>query len=174
MVNEKEKYMKKFILVLSITLAIVSSAYAQNKQDVYVGGALGVMAVPDGADAGIGLALKAGFGLEGVLQHLAAEVEIQKSIMNPEYGGVDVDILTLAGYAVYNIAIPSSQITLKPKFGVILPNLGDDESVNSRNYGFSSGLDVVLKISNEMNGYIGYTNLGENINTYNVGVEFHF
>jgi len=166
--------MKKFMLVLIVALSIVSGAYAQNKQDVYVGGALGIMAVPDGADAGVGLAVKVGFGLESVLEHLAAEVEIQKSIMNPEYGRVDVDILTLAGYAVYNINIPSSQITLKPKFGIILPNLGDDESVNSRNYGFSSGLDVVLKISNEMNGYVGYTNLGENVNTYNVGIELHF
>ncbi len=166
--------MKKFILVLLVLISTTGVLSAQVKQDLYAGAALGFMAVPDGADTGLGLALKVGTALDDVLENLAAEVEIQKSIINPEYGSRDVDILTLAGYAVYNIKIPSSEFTVKPKFGVILPNLGDDESVNSRNYGFSSGLDVVLKISNDMHGYVGYTNLGENVNTYNVGIELHF
>ncbi len=166
--------MKKLIFVLLMLLSIAGTTYAQEKQGVYVGAGLGMMAVPKDADAGIGLALKVGFSLQSILKNLAAEVEIQKSLMNPKYGGKEYDITTFAGYAVYNIDIPSSDFTIKPKFGIILPNLGDEESVNSRNYGFSSGLDVALKISDEMKLYVGYTNLGENVNTYNVGVELHF
>ena len=118
--------------------------------------------------------MKAGIDLDDVLQNLGAQVEIQKSILNPEYGNNDNNVLTLAGYAVYNIAIPSTEITVRPRFGIIIPNLGDDNSVNSRNYGLSSGLDVTYNIADNLRVCAGYTNLGESINTYIIGAEFHF
>lgn len=166
--------MKKIILVLFVLGLFANSAMAGMKESIYVGGGLSYMAVPDYGDAGIGLSIKAGIDLDGVLENFGAQIEIQKSIMDPEYGNIDVNILTLAGYATYNIVIPSTKICVRPRFGFILPNLGDDESVNSRNYGFSSGLDVTYKIASNLKVYGGFTNLGEAVNTYIIGAEFHF
>ena len=166
--------MKKMILVLVALGLLSSSAFASMKDSIYVGGGLGLMAVPDYGDAGIGLALRGGIDLDDVMPNLGAQVEIQKSIIDPDYGNWDTNILTLAAYATYNIEIPSSDITVRPKFGFIFPNLGDDNSVNSRNYGFSSGFDVTYPIQDNLKVYGGYINLGEMVNTYSVGAEFHF
>ncbi|MBU1659832.1 hypothetical protein KKG72_12405 [bacterium] len=168
--------MKKIILILFLFCLAGSSVWAEERlQSAYFGVAIGVMAVPENVDAGMGLALKGGVDLNNVLQNLGAEVELQKSIIDPEYGrSNDVNIVSLAAYATYDINIPSSKFAIRPRFGIILPNLGDKDSVNSRNYGFSSGLDVSFKVSDELKLYGGYTNLGENVNTYLAGIEIHF
>jgi|GEM_PF-2211397 hypothetical protein len=172
--------MKKIILALSMLGLLVSSAYAEGKKSVYMGVGFGVMAVPEESDAGVGISVKGGMELDNILKNLGMELELQKSIVDPDYhyyyhhNDTNVNILTLAVYATYDIIIPSSAATLRPRFGIILPNLGDTKSVNTRNYGLSSGLDITYKVSQKVKIYTGYTNLGENVNTYLVGMEYHF
>lgn len=157
-----------------MVVAVSSSAIAKNQNHWYVGTGIGVLATVKDATSGLGLALKGGVTLDSVLPNLGAEVEFNKSLVNPEYGSIQEDVATLAGYFTYNIALGNSPISVRPKFGVILPNLGDAQSVNSRNLGFSTGVAGVLTINKNLNAYLDYTNLGEKINNYSVGVEFHF
>ncbi|MBU0720679.1 porin family protein [bacterium] len=169
--------MKKIILSLCMFALTASGVFAEDNRTSYLGVGLGIMAVPDydGTRSGIGLNLKGGVALDEVLQNLGVELELQNSIIDPELGrSRDVDVLSLGVYGTYDIKIPSTDMALRPRFGIILPNLGDEKSVNTRNYGFSSGLDVTFRISQEMKVYAGYTNLGENINSYLAGIEFHF
>ncbi len=141
----------------------------------YAGGGLAYESVPDwnGASSGVGIVLRGGMNLDMVLEGFGAEVELTKSVIDPEYGTDDQNIVTLAGYAVYSINITKDWY-VKPRFGIILPNLGDDESVNSRDIGFTSGIGGGYRIMDNLSLYIDYTILGEYVTNWGTGVEYHF
>lgn len=141
-------------------------------QEAHVGAGLGILAVPDGADAGIGLTLKGGVALDSVLQGMGLQVELNKSLIDPEYGPFDQDVTTLGAYTTYEIPLPNSQMALRPRFGVILPNLGDD--VDSRDFILSSGFGAIYKVDAKMNLYVDYTVLGDSVNNYSAGLEIKF
>ena len=76
----------------------------------YAGGGLAYESVPDwnGASSGVGIVLRGGMNLDMVLEGFGAEVELTKSVIDPEYNwyyGNDINVLTLATYAVYSINI---------------------------------------------------------------------
>ena len=171
--------MKKIVAALSALLLASTLFAAEDKSElsgVYVGVGLAVQAVPDKWDEnGIGLVVKGGVALPQVLENLGAEVEMTTSLSDPEdRNGHDVSILTLAGYMTYDIHIPDSSFFIRPRAGFILPNLGDSKSVNSRNFGLSTGIAGVIALNKQLNAYVDYTNLGENINNYTVGLELKF
>lgn len=171
--------MKKMVALLSAF--IVSTTLLVAKDDmglsgVYGGVGLAIQAVPDGWDEhGIGLVLKGGMALPRLLDDLGAEVELTTSISDPQYvNGADVSILTLAGYMTYTIEIPGTQFAVRPRAGIILPNLGDSDSVNSRSLGLTTGIAGLITLNEQLDAYVDYTNLGENINNYTVGIELKF
>lgn len=166
--------MKRSLKMMGASLILATSMFAQQQSGLYVGAGLGVEAAPKDFDSGLGLALKGGIHLDQVLANLGAEVELNKSLSDPSFGPVKIDVLTLAGYMTYTIKFPNSPLSVRPKFGVILPNLGDSKSVNSRDFGLSTGIAGVLQINKNLNAYLDYTNMGEVINNYSVGVEFNF
>ncbi|MEA3373680.1 MAG: outer membrane beta-barrel protein [Campylobacterota bacterium] len=171
--------MKKIVtavLTLLLTSSLINAEESNELSGFYVGAGLAIHAVPnDWDDNGLGLVLKGGAALPQVLNNLGMEVELTTSLSDPEtHNGHDVSILTLAGYMTYNIRFPDSHIFVRPRAGFILPNLGDTKSVNSRNFGISTGIAAVVELNKQMNVYGDYTNLGENINNYTVGVELKF
>jgi hypothetical protein len=163
-----------------LAAAVLSSSLMATEVGFYAGGGLALEAVPDYGDwkMGSGLVLRGGLTLDAVLKNFAAEVELTKSIIDPKVdfkngtGTDNVNVATLAVYAVYRIPIVD-KFYIKPRFGLILPNLGDDV-VNSRDVTFSSGIGAGYTIIDHMDIYMDYTVLGESITNYGAGIEWHF
>jgi hypothetical protein len=84
----------------------------------------------------------------------------------------DIDVLTLGTYATFDINIPSSKVTLRPKIGAIFPNMNDD--IDSRDFILSSGFGMTYAIESNVRLYADYTVLGESISNYSAGLEFKF
>ena len=160
--------MKKVLgLVLSLFMATALSADVK----AYIGGGFGFMATPDvsGAENGVGLTLKAGAkGFVDAMPGMGALIELNKSLS----GLNDGDVLTFAAYASYDIEIPNSIFAIRPKFGLILPNSGDE--VNSRDLTFSSGIGATMSLNDQIDLYVDYAVLGEAVTNYSLGVEFTF
>lgn len=159
-------------------LAVLASvSYAQGAastdQGLYAGAGFGMMQTIKEGDAGLGLSLRAGKGLDSVLKGLGIQFELNRSFADPETrSGRDIDVTTFATYATFDIDIPRSKVTLRPKIGLILPNLRDD--INSRNLGFSSGFGMTYTLEQNVRLYVDYTVLAELVNNYTVGFEVKF
>jgi len=162
------------IVIFMALLVLTVEGYAQKIKRSYIGSGVGVLATPKGTDAGVGIAIKGGLYLDQILDNLGAEMELNFSVKNPEVNASKIAIITFGTYLTYDIKFKNSPISVRPKFGFVLPNLGDSNSVNSRNFALSSGIAAVLKIDDDLNVYIDYTNLGESVNNYSAGVEFRF
>ncbi len=174
--KSKGETMKKILIVLAIlTSTIYAEESVEADQGLYAGAGLGIMATDDNGDAGLGLSLRAGVKLDKALKGFGLQVELNKSLVDPERGrnnNNDIDVMTLATYATFDIAIPDSKVTLRPKIGAILPNLNDD--IDSRSLILSSGFGMTYKIEKNVRLYADYTVLGEKISNYAAGVEVSF
>lgn len=180
--------MKKFTSALLAT-AVLSSGAMATEVGFYAGGGLALEAVPKNElDWKMGLAavVRGGMTLDAVLEGFGAEVELTKSVIDPKVnytidpGNEKFNVTTLATYAVYRIPV-TDIIYVKPRFGIIFPNLGgaeyagtNDNVVNSRDVTFSSGIGGGITIMQHLDAYIDYTVIGESITNYGAGVEFHF
>ena len=168
-----------------LATAVLSSAVMATEVGFYAGGGLALEAVPNYGDwkMGLGVVLRGGMTLDSVLENFGAEVELTKSIVDPKvsYTGVNdkVNVTTLAAYAVYRIPV-TKKIYVKPRFGIIFPNLGGAETssgdniVNSRDVTFSSGIGGGFTVMDHLDIYVDYTVLGESVTNYGAGVEYHF
>lgn len=169
--------MKKLTKALFAT-AILSSGVAATEVGFYAGGGLALEAVPDIKDLkmGLGAVVRGGMTLDTVLENFAVEGELTKSLIDPRFDNPGKDeefnVTTLAAYAVYRIPV-ADKFYVKPRFGVIFPNLGDDW-VNSRDVTFSSGIGAGFTVLTHLDVYIDYTVLGEFVTNYGAGVEYHF
>jgi opacity protein-like surface antigen len=166
--------MKKLLLTLAI---LTSMSYAQEtdtvNQGLYVGAGLGILATDDKGSAGIGLSLKAGVSLDETLKGFGLQLELNKSISDPENANhKDIDLMTMAAYTTFDITIPNSKVALRPRIGVILPNLKDD--IDSRDVILSSGFGMTYALQDNMRLYADYTVLGESISNYSAGLEIKF
>jgi len=181
--------MKKLTSALLATV-VLSSGAAATEVGFYAGGGVAFEAVPKNSqnwEMGLGLVLRGGMTLDAVLEGFGAEVELTKSIVDPkvDYKGANngrdkINVTTLATYAVYRIPV-TNEIYVKPRFGLIFPNLGgaetewsNDAIVNSRDVTFSSGIGAGFTVMDHLDVYIDYTVIGENITNYGAGVEYHF
>ena len=168
--------MKKILITLAVLASIVCAEDSvADDQGLYAGAGIGIMATDDDGDAGIGLSLRAGVKLDNALKGFGLQVELNKSLVDPERGrhnNNDIDVMTLATYATFDIAIPDSKVTLRPKIGAILPNLNDD--IDSRDLILSSGFGLTYQIEKSVRLYADYTVLGEKISNYAAGVEVTF
>ena len=179
--------MKKLIHSLLAT-AFLSSSMMATEVGFYAGGGLAFEAVPKNSqdwEMGLAVVLRGGMTLDALMEGFGAEVELTKSVVDPKvnYKGDPsrdrVNVTTLATYAVYRIPV-TKEIYVKPRFGVIFPNLGGAESwgndniVNSRDITFSSGIGGGFTLMDNFDVYVDYTVIGENITNYGVGAEYHF
>ena len=179
--------MKKLTSALLAT-AVLSSGAMATEVGFYAGGGLALQAVPNYPDweMGLGAVVRGGMTLDAVLEGFGAEVELTKSLVDPKAnytvdpGNEKINVTTLASYAVYRIPV-TDIIYVKPRFGIIFPNLGGAEYagsgenvVNSRDVTFSSGIGGGITIMKHLDAYIDYTVIGESITNYGAGVEFHF
>lgn len=183
----KEMRMKKFTKAL-LTTAILSSSVMATEVGFYAGGGLAFEAVPDDSrnwKMGLAVVLRGGMTLDVVLENLAIELELTKSVVDSKVnykGNADrdnVNVTTLATYAVYRIPV-GNKFYVKPRFGIIFPNLGGaeygngDNIVNSRDITFSSGIGGAYSVLDSLDIYVDYTVIGESITNYGAGVEYHF
>jgi len=173
--------MKKFTKALLAT-ALMTNTMMAAEVGFYAGGGLAFEAVPKHSDLkmGLGVVLRGGMTLDSVLEGFATEVEFTKSVIDPKYFGEKINIATLAAYAVYRIPI-TDKIYVKPRFGIIFPNLGGEEYpfssdpiVNSRDVTFSSGIGGGFTVMDHLDVYVDYTVIGEFTTNYAAGVEYHF
>lgn len=171
-----------------LATALLSSAAMATEVGFYAGGGLAFEAVPNYGDweMGLGVVLRGGMTLDTVMENFGAEVELTKSVVDPKLnykgdaGRDKVNVTTLAAYAVYRIPV-TSKIYVKPRFGIIFPNLGgaeyegtSDSIVNSRDITFSSGIGGGFTVLDHLDIYVDYTVIGESITNYGAGVEYHF
>ena len=169
--------MKKSLLFAAlITSAASFGACPQGSScsSLYVGAGLGIEAVPSTYDAsGTGLSLKVGTHLDSFLPKLGAEVEYTKSVVAIKRSSrEDVNVQTVAAYLTYDITFPRSPMFVRPRIGFMLPNSGD--KINSTDFGLSAGADVGVMLNKHVNAYVGYTNMGETVNDYILGLEYKF
>ena len=179
--------MKKLTNALLATV-VLSSGVMAAEVGFYAGGGLAFEAVPNNSqdwEMGMGVVLRGGMTLDAVLENFAVEVELTKSLADPKvnYKGNEsrdkVNVTTLATYAVYRIPV-TDKIYVKPRFGIIFPNLGGaeywngDNVVNSRDVTFSSGIGGGFTVMDHLDVYVDYTVIGESITNYGAGVEYHF
>ena len=166
--------MKKLTKALLATVLITNAVVAA-EVGFYAGGGIAFEAVPKHHDFGMGIVLRGGMTLDSVLDNFAVEAEFTKSLLDPKYdygfGNEKINVTTLATYAVYRIPI-TDKIYVKPRFGLIFPNLGDD--TNSRDVTFSSGIGGGFTVMEHLDVYVDYTVIGEGITNYAAGVEYHF
>ncbi len=179
--------MKKLTTALLAT-AVLSSGVMATEVGFYAGGGAAFQAVPSNSQdwkMGLGAVVRGGMTFDGLLENFAAEVELTKSVIDPEVsydivpGRDKVNVMTLATYAVYRIPV-GGKFYVKPRFGFIFPNLGGteywngDSVVNSRDITFSSGIGGGFSVLESLDIYIDYTVIGESITNYGAGVEYHF
>ncbi len=180
--------MKKWLYTLLAT-SLLSTNVIATEVGFYAGGGMAFEAVPKNSqdwEMGLGLVLRGGMTLDALMEGFAAEIEMTKSLVDPkvDYKGNDdrdrINVTTLATYAVYRIPV-TKLIYVKPRFGVIFPNLGgaeidytNDSIVNSRNITFSSGIGAGYTVMDHLDIYVDYTVIGENITNYAAGAEYHF
>ncbi len=141
---------------------------------VYVGAGVGIEAVPTQYESsGIAMSLKVGSKLDYLLPKLGGEIEYTKSLIQVKSSVTNkVDVATLGAYFTYEINFKNSPIFVRPRLGIMLPNTGD--KINSTDFGLSSGADLGVSLSKRANAYLGYTNMGETINNYILGIEYRF
>lgn len=165
--------MKKIISVAA-ALLLSSSLYAQQQgiNGFYVGGGIGIEAMPKDVDNGVGLAVKGGLELDSVLKNLGVEAELSTSLISPEINNYKIDITTLGVYGTYTIRVPRSAFKIRPKFGVIFPNLADD--INSRDIAISGGLAGMYTLNSQLDLYVEYVNTSEAMNNYMIGLALNF
>ena len=179
--------MKKLTTALLAT-AVLSSGVMATEVGFYAGGGVAFEAVPSNSQdwkMGLAAVFRGGMTFDGLLENFAAEVELTKSVIDPEVdytgtvGGDKVNVTTFATYAVYRIPV-AGKFYVKPRFGLIFPNLGGaeywngDSVVNSRDVTFSSGIGGGFSVMEHLDVYIDYTVIGESITNYGAGVEYHF
>jgi hypothetical protein len=176
--KSKGDKMKKLLLAFVATIALTSGASAaaqgSDKIGIYAGVGMGIEVPPKDWDVGVGLVLKGGYHLDMLLKNFSVEAELGKSIVDPERPGSnnDINVLTLGAYAAYNIEIPNSPFVVRPRFGFVVPNLGDD--IHSYDVSVSSGVAGLVEVTDFLDIFVDYTLVSETISTFSGGVEFKF
>jgi len=167
---QEGKIMKKFTqsLLMASLLSVGASAA---EVGFYAGGGIALEMVPKDVDMGAALVIRGGMTLDSVFENFAVEAELSKSIVDPKYVSIKQNVTTFATYAVYRIDI-NEKIYVKPRFGLALPNVGDD--TNSRNIAFSAGVGGAYTVMDHMDVYVDYTIISEGISNFGGGVEWHF
>ncbi len=160
-------------LMMALTLSL-SGAEQSALGSVYVGAGVGLEAVPSGyVSSGTAMSLKVGSKLDSFLPQLSGEIEYTKSLIQPKSSPTNkIDVATLGAYFTYDINFKNSPLFVRPRLGILLPNMGN--KINSRDLAISAGSDFGVLLSKRTSAYLGYTNMGETINNYIVAFQYRF
>ena len=109
------------------------------------------------------------FGIEIEANPMRADLKDEDN----NYYHSDRDMgLTLASYIVYNFEIPETEFTIRPKAGIVFPNLGDNVYHDSSSLGY--GLNVIYNFKEDLGLYVGYGSFGTSVHQYSAGIEVLF
>ena len=172
----------KYFTSALAAFVLVSSVYAGSNY-----GSVGISVVDtDEIDgSGVGPLVKLGhffgdsknaFGIEIEANPMRADMEDDhNSTYGGGYsssGGMGGDFaLTFGTSIVYNYNIDNTGFSIRPKVGVLFPNISDDIYKDST--AFSYGGSVLYDFGGA-DGYISYDTFGSGTNRYSLGVAFKF
>jgi len=175
----KSKYLSSALAVLML----VSSVYAGSN---YASAGISVVDTDELDGSGVGPLLKVGhffgesknaFGIEIEANPMRADMEDDHNSTNGGYynnssSGMGGDFaITLGTSLVYNYNIDNTGFSIRPKVGVLFPNISDDIYKDST--AFSYGASVLYDFGGA-DGYISYDTFGSGTNRYSLGVAFEF
>ncbi len=168
--------MKKLILSACVTLLATNL----NAGSVYVDMGMSVLDTDAMDNTGFGPIGRLGyllgdkdnsFGLEAEVNPLMVDMGNDNS--SSGYGPSNRDIaFTIGTYLVYSYNIPSTKFYLRPRAGVVWPNLGDNIYKDSSSFAY--GLSVLYNFRNNFSGYISYGSFGSGVNGGSIGISVDF
>jgi len=171
--------MKKILSTLAIS-AILSTGATAGEIYGSIGGAITSVSY---LDSGMSIVATAGMKMDQIIPGFAVEIEASQTVVDPSHSYLSSDwdwsIFGLGAYAVYNVKIPNSPITIKPRLGLNYQNWTYDNKVStfggaeSSDVALSYGLNVSYPIGSNLNAYIDYTDKGSSDNIgLGVGMSF--
>lgn len=163
------------IVIFSSILILTQTGHAES---AYANIGVGLLNTNKVDNVGVGPVFRLGYLFSGVSNSFGIEVEANpmrvdmKDDDNSYYHSERDMGLTLASYLVYNFEIPDTKFTVRPKAGIVFPNLGDNVYKDSSGFGY--GLNVIYNFKEELGLYIGYGSFGSSANQYSAGLEVLF
>lgn len=167
------------ILVISLSISISIA-----KDNTYGSIGISVVDTDEFDSTGVGPLFKFGYLLGDKKNTLGIEIEANPMFadMNNDNNtsgsfrnsgsGMNGDFaMTLGTSIIYNFEIPRSNFTIRPRVGVIFPNIGEDIYKDSTS--FSYGASVLYDFGG-IDGYLSYDSFGSSASRYSLGVAFGF
>ncbi len=170
--------MKK--IILSACVALLSTSL--NAGSVYVDMGMSVLDTDYTNNTGFGPIGRLGyllgdkdnsFGLEAELNPLMVDMDNDNLNSSSGYGPSNRDIaLTVGTYIVYSYKIADTKFYLRPRAGVVWPNLGDNIYKDSSSFAY--GLSILYNFRNNFSGYVSYGSFGSGVNGGSIGISVNF
>lgn len=144
----------------------------------YVGGGMAVQSVT-GHEDGYAAVAKVGTHFEGGREGFGAEMELSRSLIEPESGGWggggdDVALTTLGGYSTYTVRHPEQPIAVRARLGLAWeyadPENGDSEDELNVSYGIGGTADL----ANAGTVFFDYTHIEADVDHLNIGLQTRF
>ncbi|PHR54179.1 MAG: hypothetical protein COA44_14120 [Arcobacter sp.] len=167
--------MKKIkIVIVSGLLLCATSVYAQS---MYADLGIGVLDTNKIDNQGVGPMARFGYLFSDPSNSLGIEVEANPMTVKTEDNNGnnhnDRDMAIVLGtYLVYSYQVGDSQFSLRPRIGVVFPNLGDNLYKDSGSFAY--GLSALYKFNDDLSGYISYGSFGSSVNHVSVGISIGF
>jgi len=169
--------MKIKILVLATSLVLFSTNLSA--QSVYVDIGMSVLDTDSTSSTGFGPLGRVGylfndkdnsFGIEAEANGLMVD---RYNIDTNHNGPSDRDIaFTLGTYLVYSYALPSTKFTLRPRAGVVFPNIGDN--IYKDKSSFAYGMSLLYDFRKEFSAYLSYGSFGSGVKGASLGISVNF
>jgi len=163
----------KSIIILTLLLC-TTSIYAQN---MYADLGIGVLDTNKIENLGVGPMARLGYLFSKPSNSLGLEVEanpmVVKTKANSDNYHNNRDMaLVLGSYLVYNYQLGDSKFLLRPRIGVVFPNLGDNLYKNGTSFAY--GISTMYKLNDDLSGYISYGSFGDSVHHVSMGISIGF
>lgn len=163
------------IMILASFLILTQTSHAES---TYANIGVGLLDTDSIDNVGAGPVFRLGYLFSDVSNSFGIEAEANPMRVDIKDDGnryyhSDRDMgLILASYLVYNFEMPNTQFTVRPKAGIVFPNLGDNVYQDSSNFGY--GLNVIYNFKDDLSFFVGYGSFGHSVNQYSAGLEVFF
>jgi len=174
--------MRKILSTVAISAVLSTGAIAG---DLYGSMGAAVTSPTGGWDSGISVVVTGGMKLDSVFPGFAAEVEVSQTVVDPSYswsgygasGDIDLSVLGVGAYAVYNFQIPGNALVIKPRLGFNYQSWSIDgngwSGAEADDTSLSFGIGATYPISNGLIVYADFTDKGDS-NNIGAGVGMSF
>jgi len=173
----------KYLLIASLLILVTFSSVNAGSNYASVG--ISVVDTDEIDGSGVGPLLKLGhffgdsknaFGLEIEANPMRADMQDDHNATysggSSSSSGMGGDIaITFGTSLVYNYNILDTGFSIRPKIGVLFPNIGDDIYKDSTTFSYGGS---VLYDFGGADGYISYDTFGSGTNRYSLGIAFEF